>query len=121
MQPFGAGQIEKGFVDRQRLDQRRKREHRLAHGAAGLDVFRHIRFDHDGVGTAPLGLEHRHRRADAVSARDVAAGCHYAAFSPADDHRSVDQRGIVAFFDGGVEGVAVDMGDGERLRLWMRD
>ena len=91
MQALGAGEIEEGFVDRQRLDQRREREHRLAHLAADFDVFRHVRLDHHGVRAAAQRLEHRHRRADAVGARHVAAGRDHAAFAAADDHRFVDQ------------------------------
>ncbi len=117
MQPFGAGEIEKGLVDRQRLDQRREREHRLAHLAAGFDVFRHVRPDHHRVRAAAQRLEHRHGGADAIGARHVAAGGDHAALAAADDHRLVDQRGIVAFLDRGVEGVAVDMRDGERIEL----
>ena len=68
-------------------------------------------------GQRRLRLEHRHRRADAVGARDVAAGGDDAAFAAADDHRLVGERGVVALFDRGVEGVAVDMRDGQRCRV----
>ena len=119
VQPLGAGKIEKGLVDRQWLDQRRQLEHALAHLAADGDVFRHVRLDDHGRGAAALGLEHRHRRSDAVGSRDVAGGRHHAALSPADDHRLVGDRGIVAFLDGCVKGVAIDMGDGEHVKFRM--
>ena len=90
-----------------------------AHVAADFAVFRDVRFDDHGLRAAALGLEHRHRRADAVGARHVAAGRDHAAFAAADDHRLVDQRRIVALFDGGVEGVAIDMRDGQALELGM--
>ena len=114
MQAFGAGQIEEGFVDRQRLDQRREVEHRLAHGAAGRDIFLHIGLDDDGIRAFGQRLEHRHGRADAEGARDIAASGDHATFAAADDHRFVGKTRVVALFDCGVEGVAVDMRDGQR-------
>jgi hypothetical protein len=37
----------------------------------------------------------------------------------ADDHRFVGERRILAFLDRREEGVAIDMGDGERVALGM--
>ena len=54
--PCGAGEIEKRLVDRQRLDQRRQRLHRVAHLAADPDIFRHVGPDHDGSGQAASAL-----------------------------------------------------------------
>ena len=57
---------------------------------------------------------HRHRRAHAESARDIAGGRDDAAPSAAaDDQRLVGERRVVALLDRGVEGVAIDMGDFE--------
>ena len=117
MQPLGAGEIEKGLVDGQRLDQRRERQHGAAHVAADFAVFRYVRLDHHGVRAAAQRLEHRHRRVDAVGARDITGGRDHTALAAADDHRFVDQRRIVALFDCGVEGVAIDMRDGELVEL----
>ena len=96
--PLGAGEIEKRLVDRQRLDQRRQRLHGVAHLAADADVFRHVRPDHDrGMRAQRQRLEHRHRRAHAIGARDVAGGRHHAALAAADDHGLVgDARGCRA-------------------------
>ena len=97
-----------------RLDLRREIEHGAAHGAADLGVFRHVGPDHRGVRAAAERLEHRHGRADAVGARNVAGGRDHAALAPADNHRLVDERRVVALLDRRIEGVAIDMGDGER-------
>ena len=78
---------------------------------ADRGIFLHVRPDDGGVRAQPPRLEHRHRRAHAEGARDVAGGQHDAALAAADDHRLVGERGIVALLDGGVEGVAIDMGD----------
>ena len=61
-------------------------------------------------------LEHRHGRADAEGARHVAAGRDDAALAAADDHRLVGERRVVALLDRGVEGVAIDMRDRQRVR-----
>ena len=52
-----------------------------------------------------------------IGAGDVAGGRDDAALAAADDHRLVAQGRIVALLDGGEEGVAIDMGDGERVAL----
>ena len=115
VQALGAGEIEKRLVDRQRLDQRRQRQHHLAHLAADARIFLHVRPHDAGVRTQPQRLEHRHRRAHAVGAGDVAGGGDDAAPAAADDHRLGGERRIVALFDRGVERVAIDMGDGESV------
>jgi hypothetical protein len=40
---------------------------------------------------------------------------------PADDHWSVAQIGIVALLDGGIEGIAIEMGGGELMEFAMTD
>ena len=79
-------------------------------------VFCHVRRDDDGVRAGLQRLEHRHGRMDAVSARDVAGRRNHAALSAADDHRFVGKARIVALLDRGVEGVAIDVRDGEADR-----
>ena len=46
-------------------------------------------------------------------------GRDHAAPPAAHDQRAVAQRGIVALLDAGVEGVAIDMRDGEAVELSM--
>ena len=53
----------------------------------------------------------------ALGTGNVATRGHYAPVVPADDHRNVAQLPPVAFLDGGVESVAVEMGDGETMKL----
>jgi hypothetical protein len=66
------------------------------------------RADHGRMRAERQRLEHRHRRAHAEGARDVAGGRHHAALAAADDDRLVGELGIVALLDGGVERVAID-------------
>ncbi len=89
MQPFGAGEIKEGLVNRQGFHGGRNGQHELSHLAASLDIFRHIRLDDDGVGRELQGLEHRHGRLHAADARDVAGGRDNAPRGAADDHRFV--------------------------------
>lgn len=72
--------------------------------------------DH-GVGAELHRLKHRHGRADAADAGEVAAGRDHPAMPAADDDRLVADRRIVALFDAGIESVAVHVGDGEREEL----
>ena len=84
-------EIEKGLVDRQRFDQRRQLQHQACGSARPTrGVFRHVRAgSRPPADTARQRLEHRHRRAHAVGARDVAAGRHDTALAAADDQRLV--------------------------------
>ncbi len=70
-----------------------------------------------GVRAEPARLEHRHRRAHAEGARDVAGGADDAAIAAADDQRLVGEARIVALLDRGIEGVAIDVADGKRIEL----
>ena len=121
VQPLGAGKVEKRLVDRERLDQRRQRLHHGAHLAADADIFFHVRRDDDRLGAGVQRLEHRHGRAHALDAGDVAGGRDDAALAAADDDRLVLQRRIVALLDRRVEGVAVDMGEMQPVELRMPD
>ena len=116
---LGAAQVQEGLVDGDRFDQRRDRQHQLPDGAAHGLVLGHVRLDHHGVGAGLQRLEHRHGRAHAVDARHVAGRRDHAAPPAADDHRLVGQLRIVALLHRGVEGVAVDVGDGEAAQLFM--
>ena len=117
MQPLGAGEVHERFVDRHRLDQRREVAHERADLARHAGIFLHVRRHIGGVRAELARLEDRHGGADAKGARHIAAGEHHAALAPADDDRLVGERGVVALFDGGVEGVAVDMGDRQRKQV----
>jgi len=111
---LGPGQIQKRLVDRQRLDQRRQRLHGMAHLAADPDIFRHVGPDHDRLRAQRQRLEHRHRRAHAEGAGDVARRRNHAALAAADDDGLVGDLRIIAFLDGGVERVAIDVGERQR-------
>ena len=117
VQPLGSREIEEGLVDRQRLDHRRQRLHQLAHLAADADIFLHIGRDDDRLRAGFQRLEHRHRRAHALDAGDVAGGGYDTALAAADDDRLVGQFGAIALFHGGVEGVAVDMGERQAVEF----
>ena len=88
---------------------------------ADLGVFRHVRRDDDGVRAGLQRLEHRHGRAHAVGARHVAGRRHHAALAAADDDGLVGEARIVALLHRGVEGVAIDVRDGERHEFGMHD
>jgi hypothetical protein len=117
VQQLGAGQVEKGLVDREWLNQRRRLAHERPHRAADGAILRHVGADDDGIRTGLERLEHRHRGAHAVEPRDVAAGEDDAALATADDYRLVGERRVVAFLDAGVKGVAIEMRDRERIEL----
>jgi len=64
-------------------------------------------------------LEHRHGAVHAVEAGDVAGGADDAALAAADDDGLVGEFGAVALFDTGVEGIAIQVGDGQGVQLGM--
>ena len=66
-------------------------------------------------------LEHRHRRAHAIGARDVAGRRHHAALAAADDHGLVGDLGVVAFLHRGVKRVAIDMRERQLRQRVMAD
>ena len=117
VQSLGAGQIEKGLVDRHRLDERREFLHQRAHLLADARVFLHVGLDDDRLRAGFQRLEHRHCRAHAADAGDVAGSGDDAAPAAADDHGLVAQLRIVALFHRSVEGVAVDVGDREIMQF----
>ena len=86
-----------------------------------LGIFRHVgRNDRRMRAQAPR-LEHRHRRAHAEGAGEIAGGGDDAALAAADDQRLVGERRIVALFDRGVEGVAIDMRERQVVEFGMTD
>ena len=93
------------------------RKHLLADGT----VFGHVRPDDNRVWAGFHRLEHGHGGAHAIEAGDIAGGGYNAAVSAANDDRLVGKFGIVPFFDGGVKGVAIDMGDAEIIEFVMVD
>ena len=119
--PRRAGEVHKRLIDGKRLNHRRQIAHHLADGAACLGIFRHIGLDDDRIRTSLTGLEHRHGRANAISPGHIAAGRNDAPNAAANDHRLVRKARIVAFLDGGIERVAVEMGDGKLEKFRMRD
>ena len=58
---------------------------------------------------------------DAVGPCDVAGGRNDPALPTTDDQRLVSKGRIVALLDCGIEGVAIDMRDRERMELRMPD
>ena len=117
VQLFGPAEVEEGLVDGKGFDQRRQRPHHFANLAAGACVFRHVGRNDLGVGTRCQRLEHRHCRAHAIHARDIAGGQYDPTAAPADDHGLVTQGRIISLFHTGVKGIAIDMGDRQPLEF----
>ena len=77
--------------------------------------------DDRGVRAKLQRLEHRHGRAHAEGARHVAGRDDDAASARmTDDQRLAGELRPVALLDGGIEGIAIDVGDAEALDLRMR-
>ena len=117
VQTFGAGEVEERFIEAERFDDGGELEEQVLDLARDLDIGGHAGFDDDGVGAELEGLEHRHGGADALDAGDVAAGGDDTALAAADDDGVIGEVGIVALLDAGIEGIAIDMGDGEAVKL----
>jgi hypothetical protein len=119
VQPRCASEVEEGLIEGQRFDGWRHLFHHGADLAADLDVDVHAAAHDDCFGAEFERLEHRHGGAHALDPGDVAGGGDHAAASAADDDGLVADLRIVAFFNGGVEGVAIHMCDGEIEKLCM--
>ncbi len=116
------GEVEIGFVEGDRLDDGGGGGEDGADVLAHPLVLGHVGGNDGGVRAQLQRLEHRHGRAGAELAGDVAGRRHHAASAGvADDDRLLGQLGPVALLDGGVEGVAVDVGDAERGDLGVGD
>src|SRR5437868_5383450 len=80
-----------------------------------------IRLNDSGVRTKLQRLEHRHGRVHAEGASHIAGrDDNTASARMADDQRLAGELRPVALLDGGVEGIAIDVGDTEALDLHMR-
>jgi hypothetical protein len=113
MQRLRARQVERRFIDGERFDERREVAHQCPDAPGFGGVFGHVRLDDDGFRAELRRLEHGHGGADAREARDIAGGGDDAPLAAADDEGLGGKLRPVAFLDAGVEGVALDMGDGE--------
>jgi hypothetical protein len=82
VQAGGAGEVEEGLVQREGFDGGGQLLHHRADGAGGFGVGGQAGFDDHRLGAELQGLEHRHGRADALDAGDVAAGRDDAAGPP---------------------------------------
>ena len=120
MQPGGARKVEERLVQRQGFDGRGHFLHHRPDLARNGGVDLHPAAHHHRLGAQLQRLEHRHRRAHPLDARDVAGGGHHAAPPAADDDRLVAQVRVVAFLDAGIEGVAIHVRDGEVEQLRVR-
>ena len=111
---LGAGDIQEGFVDGDRLEQRRVLAEDRHHLARHLGVAAAMARDEDGLGAEAQRLGGGHGGVDAELARLVGRGSdHPAHLGPAaHDDRHADQRGIVQPLDRHEEGVEVDVEDG---------
>ena len=85
--------------------------------ARDVDIDLHPGADDDGVGAKVEGLEHRHGRADAVDPCDIAGRRNNPPPPSAYDDGQVCKGRVIPLFDGGVEAVAIHMGDGEGEEL----
>ena len=121
MHQRGAAEVEKRLIDGERFDQRRQRHHRLANFAADANIFGHVGTYDDRRRAEIECLEHRHRRAHAVGARDITGRRYHAAFAAADDDRLVSDVRVIALLHGGIERVAIDMGERQRCECPMPD
>ena len=113
-----AGQIDKGFVERQRLDDRTETFENLADFARDLDIAAHPAADKDSIGTELAGLRSRHRGAHAIFPRFVRGRGHDPAqAAAADDYGLSAQLGTVENLDRRVERVHVGVRDDAHPRL----
>ena len=111
MQALRAGQVEKGLVEGKRFHEWCHLEHQVLHLAGCGCVFLHVGPDDNGVRAGFQRLEHGHGGLHAKGSRDVAACRDDATLSAAHDDRLVGEGRVVPLFDGGIEGVAIDVGD----------
>ena len=123
VQRLGAGEVEHRLVDRQRLHQRRQsRPSARGSGAMPPCTWRNRVGSPPRPGRAFSALNIGMALRTPWMPRDVAGGRHHAARAgAADDHRAGRQLRPVALLHAGEEGVAVDVGDGERKRLRVAD
>ena len=114
-------EVQKGLVDRERLNVAGQGAEVFSYGHAGLAVFGHIGLNDHRLRAKLPGFEHGHGRANTLNPRKVARRGHNAALPTADNHRAVTDRRVVTLFNGRVEGIAVDVGEGEGGQLRVPD
>ena len=113
----GSGQIEEGFINREGLHQRRHIHHHAAHEAADFGIFRHVGLDDHSLWAKLQCLEHGHGGFHAADAGNVTSCRHNAPHAAANDEGLVGKLRVIALFDCGIEGVAVDVGDRELMQF----
>ncbi len=91
VQFFGAGEVKKGLVNGEWLNQRRELQHLLPHLPSHPDIFFHIRLDHNGFWAEFQCLEHGHGGTHTGDAGDIAAGGDNTALAAANNDRLVVQ------------------------------
>ncbi len=110
--PAQSPDIEKGLIDGQPLDQRRRVVKQIKDRLACFGVGRDPGRDNDGMRTQPAGHPATHRPVDAIGPGLVAGRQNH----PGPDHyRTTPQPRIVTLLDRRVEGVEIGMKD-RRLR-----
>ena len=114
MKPFGAGQIEVGFVDGNHFDDGRKLPKDLRDAVAPFRILFMVAVEENGVWAKPPSGPQRHGRVDTVLASFVAGGGDDAALigTPTDNHGLPAQVGAVQEFHGNEESVHIHMEDG---------
>ena len=117
-QVLAAGHVQEGFVQRQRLHQRREPLEDFADLAGDFGVVVDPGRQVDAVRAEPMGGGGGHGTVDAVLAGDVVGRRHHAPLlrRAAHDDRLADQFRPVPLLDRGVEGIHVDVQD-HRQRL----
>lgn len=104
-----AGDVCKGFIDRDALDQRREIIEHLDRGIAEALIFAEAAADEDQLRAELARLTAGHAAAHAEDLRLIGGGKHHAA---ADRDRLAAQRRVEQLLDRGVEGVEIGMQDG---------
>ena len=113
MQPRGACQVQKRLIQTKGFDRGGQILHHRADLARHIDIGLHTGFDDNRIRAKFQGLKHRHGRAHAPDARDIATRRYDATLAATDDHRLVGKAGIIALFNAGVKSIAIHMRDGE--------
>ena len=119
MQRCGAGHVQEGFIQRQWFNGRGELLHHFSDGRTGFYIFIHARPHDHRFGAEFQCLKHRHRRFYTAHPGHIASRADHPAPTAANDDRFAGQFWIVALFDGGIEGIAIHMGDGEGEQLWI--
>jgi len=106
---FGAGEVQKRFVNAEGLDDGRERSVDPQGLTAGMEVLGWMAHDEGPMGTQPPGRADGHSCADSESP-GLIGGCgdHAPAFRVATDHQGfASEQGIIPLFDGGKKGIHI--------------